>query len=64
MAKILLANILKKRKLSKRQFAKQLNMRYSNVFRFFHKGYDPKLSMLQKWARVLKLKVHDLYKED
>lgn len=54
---------LKKRKLSKHEFAIRLEMEYDNVFRFFRKGYDPKLSMLYRWAKVLRCKISDLYKE-
>lgn len=63
MAKLLLSSILKKKGLSKRQFAKLLNMEYDNVFRFFRAGYDPKLSVLEKWAKVLGVRIRDLFKE-
>jgi len=63
MAKLLLAAILKKKGISKRQFAKRLSMEYDNVFRFFRPGYDPKLSVLEKWAKVLGVRMRDLFKE-
>lgn len=63
MAKLLLAAILKKKNISKRKFAKLLDVDYAQSFRFFRKGYDPKLSMLEKWAKALDLRIRDLYKE-
>ena len=63
MPELLLEKVLEKRKMSKRQFAKRLEIDYSSVFRFFRPGYDPKLSTLEKWAKVLGVKIRDLYKE-
>lgn len=63
MVRLKLAQALKKRKISKRQFAKHLGISYHNVFRYFHEGYDPKLSTLFKWASVLKVKIRDLFEE-
>jgi transcriptional regulator with XRE-family HTH domain len=63
MAKLLIDQALKKRKLSKRQFAKKLGIQYSAVFRYFREGYDPKLSMLESWAKVLDCRIRDLYEE-
>lgn len=58
-----LAETLKKKKLSKRQFAKRLGVDYANVFRLFRPSYDPKLSTLRKWARIIGCRVRDLYEE-
>lgn len=63
MAKFALAKYLKKRKMSKRQFAKLIEMRYEQVFRLFREGYDPKLSLLNRAAKALKCRVRDLIKE-
>lgn len=63
MAHHVLGEILKKKKLSKRQFAKLIGSRYEHVFRFFRPGYDPKLSVLTLWAKALKCRVRDLIKE-
>ena len=63
MAKLVLDAILKKRGISKRQFAKKLNVEYYSVFRYFRDGYDPKLSTLAKWAKALGIKVQDLIKD-
>ena len=60
MAKLLLDEILKKKKISKRQFAKALKIEYSAVFRYFRPGYDPKLSTLEKWANALGVEIRDL----
>ncbi len=61
MAKLLLNQMLKKKKMSKRQFAKKLGIHYSAVFRYFREGYDPKLSTLENWARALDCKIEDLF---
>ena len=50
MAKLLLAEVLKKKAMSKRQFAKRLGKEYPTVFRYFRDGYDPKLSVLEDWV--------------
>lgn len=63
MARLILDKMLKRRKLSKRQFAKRLDIEYNNVFRYFRNGYDPKLSSLEKWAKAIGCKVRDLIEE-
>ena len=63
MVKLTLNEALKKKKISKRQFAKKLGILYSNVFRMFRPGYDPKFSTLIEISKVLDLKVKDLYEE-
>lgn len=61
--KLKLAAMLMLRKMSKRQFAKALGIDYADVFRYFRPGYDPKLSTLAKWAKVLRCKIGDLFQE-
>ena len=61
MAKLILEKVLKKKSMSKRRFAKELDVDYASSFRYYRDGYDPKLSTLTKWARVLKVRVSDLY---
>lgn len=63
MAKLCLEKLLERKNLSKRQFAKLLEMDYPSVFRFFRAGYDPKFSTLEKWAKVLNVRIRDLYEE-
>jgi transcriptional regulator with XRE-family HTH domain len=63
MAKLLLAQTLKRKGMSKRKFAKLLGMKYGNVFRLFHKEYDPKFSTLIAWSKALGVKISDLYSE-
>lgn len=63
MAKIILKQALEKRKVSKRQFAIRIGMRYEHVFRLFREGYDPKWSMVNRWAKALKCRIKDLYRE-
>ncbi|MBK8204923.1 MAG: helix-turn-helix transcriptional regulator [Bdellovibrionales bacterium] len=54
---------MKKKGLSKRQFAKRIGKDYSAVFRYFREGYDPKLSTLEDWAKALNCRVRDLVEE-
>ena len=63
MAKLVLDRVLKRKKISKRKFAKMIRKDYASVFRFFRKGYDPKLSVLSDWARVLGVKIKSLYRD-
>lgn len=63
MARLLLADVMKRREISKRQLAKRLKIDYSSVFRYFRKGYDPKLSTLEKWAKALGVKIRDLIED-
>lgn len=63
MAKLILADVLKKKKLSKRQFALRLGEAYNNVFRYFRTGYDPRWSTMEKWAKALGVRIRDLFKE-
>jgi transcriptional regulator with XRE-family HTH domain len=63
VTKLILGQVLKQRRLSKRQFAKRLDIEYNNVFRYFRNGYDPKLSSLAKWAKAIGCKVRDLIEE-
>lgn len=63
VAHLLLDEVLKKKKVSKRQFAKRLGMDYASVFRYFREGYDPKLSTLERFAKALDCRIRDLYEE-
>jgi len=63
VAELILDQVLKRKKLSKRQFAKRIGKDYPTVFRYFRKGYDPKLSTLTLWARAIGVKVSALYRE-
>jgi transcriptional regulator with XRE-family HTH domain len=63
MPRLILAKALKKRKLSKRQFAKQLDMEYRFVFRYFRVDYNPTFRMLCRWAKAIPCRVRDLIEE-
>lgn len=63
MAQHRLAEVLKKKRISKRRFAAMLDMDYPTIFRYFRKGYDPKLSTLTRWAKALKVSVRSMIKE-
>lgn len=63
MPKLALGKVLKKRKLSKRQFAIRLGVAYHNVFKLFRKGYDPRFSSLVRIAKAVPCRVRDLIDE-
>jgi site-specific DNA-adenine methylase len=63
MAELLLAEVLKKKKVSKRKFAKMIKTHYREIFRYCEPGYDPKLSTLEKWAKALNVRIRDLFVE-
>jgi hypothetical protein len=63
MAKLILGEVLRKKSLSKRKFAKLIGEEYANVFRYFRPTYDPKLSKLAFWAKKLGVRVRDLIRE-
>ena len=63
MAKFLLQKMLDKRKMTRYRFAQGMGQEYQTVRRLFRPGYDPKLSVLARCARVLKCKIRDLVKE-
>jgi DNA-binding Xre family transcriptional regulator len=61
--KLKLEALLQKKKISKYRLAQLLGVPASNVFRYFKPDYDPKLSTLERWAKVLEVKVKDLLDE-
>ncbi len=63
MAELRLAEVLKEKEISKRKFAKMIDKDYREIFRYCRKGYDPKLSTLDKWAKALNVRIKDLFKE-
>lgn len=63
MAKVRLGKALKDLKMSKRLFAKKLGIEYPNVFRLFKPEYDPKLSTITEWAKVLRVRVSELIED-
>lgn len=63
MAKLVLARILKKKRVSKRRLAKDLGMRYSNVFALFKPAYNPTFRMLERIAKALGCRIRDLIDE-
>lgn len=63
MPRIILAAVLKRKKLSKRQFAKRLGAHYHSVFQFFKPSYNPTFKMLCRWAKAAGCKVRDLIRE-
>jgi transcriptional regulator with XRE-family HTH domain len=63
MAKLILARILKKKRLSKREFARRTGIRYDNVSKVFHKDHNPSLETLTRYAKAVGVKVRDILDE-
>jgi transcriptional regulator with XRE-family HTH domain len=63
MPRVILGKILKRKKLSKRQFAKRIGMHDRHVFALFHDDYNPTFKMLCRWAKAIPCKVKDLIEE-
>lgn len=61
--KLILGMILKKKKLSKRQFAKRMGTQYHAVFAFFKPDYNPTFKMMCRWAKAANCRVRDLIVE-
>jgi DNA-binding Xre family transcriptional regulator len=62
MAQVLLAEMLKRKRVSKREFARRLGIDPKNVFRLFSPKADPRISALERYAKALGCKVRDLIK--
>lgn len=63
MARVILDEVLKRKQISKRAFARLLGIEEKNVWRLFGPAVDPKLSTLTRWAKVLGVRVRDLIRE-
>jgi transcriptional regulator with XRE-family HTH domain len=63
MAKFVLAKVLKRKRLSKRQLAKLMGKPYFSVFRLFRTGYNPTLKSMNEIAEALQCRVRDLLEE-
>jgi transcriptional regulator with XRE-family HTH domain len=63
MPELRLELILKKKKLSKRQFARLLKTDTGTLSKYFKGTGNPTLLTLEKWAKLLNVKVRDLIKE-
>ncbi len=61
--KIVLKEILKTKRLSKRQLAIRMGIPYAQVFRFFRKGWNPTIKTLERIAKAAGVKIVDLIKE-
>lgn len=63
VAKVVLAKILKEKKITKYRFAKMLGSEYSNIVRYFKPDFNPRFSTLVKWSEVLDVSVKDLIED-
>jgi transcriptional regulator with XRE-family HTH domain len=63
VARVVLAKILKEKKITKYRFAKMIGSDYSNIVRYFKPDFNPRLSTLEKWSEVLDVSVKDLIED-
>lgn len=63
MAKLILGKVLRKRRISKREFARRIKIDQRNVWKLFKAEIDPKFSTLAKWAKALGVRIRDLFEE-
>jgi transcriptional regulator with XRE-family HTH domain len=63
MAHVQLAEVLRKKKISKRKFAKLLKTDSGTIRRYFKPNFNPTLATLERFAKVLGVKIRDLIKE-
>ena len=63
MAKLLLADALKRKKMSKRQLAIAMGIDYRRVFSFFRPSFNPTLKTLERLAAAIGVKVTELIRD-
>jgi len=63
VARVVLAKILKDKKITKYRFAKLIGSEYSNTIRYFKPDFNPRLSTLEKWAEILDVSIKDLVED-
>lgn len=63
MAKVVLNKVLKKKNMTRYRFAKLLGKEYSGIVRYFKPGYNPRLTTLEEWSKVLDVSVKDLIED-
>ena len=63
MSRIILADVLKKKRISKREFGRRLGIDPKNVFRLFKATADPRFSELRRYAKAIGCKVRELIKD-
>jgi transcriptional regulator with XRE-family HTH domain len=64
MAKLALNRILKARGISRREFARRMEVDRGTAYKYFRADYNPTLSTLNKIARAIKCRVRDLLADD
>lgn len=60
MIRLTVEEYLARKGISKNEFARRLGIPSQAVRPYFRDGYDPKLSTLQKWCKVLDCRVTEL----
>jgi hypothetical protein len=64
MPKLILEELLKKRKISKRKLARDCKMAYAGTFKWYRKGYNPTFKTMCMWAKHIPCRIRDLVQED
>ena len=59
---LILASVLKKKRISKLEFGRRLGIDQRNLSKLFRKGYNPRVSTLYLYAKVIGCKARDLIK--
>lgn len=60
MPRLIIDEVRKRKKLSKRKVAQRMEEEYRHVFRYFKPDYNPTFETLCKLAAAMKCKVRDL----
>lgn len=63
MARLVLKELLRRKRISVRAFSRLINTDISGAFRAVRPDYNPTLKTMTLWAKALKCKVRDLIKE-
>lgn len=63
MARVILEKMLKRKGLSKRQFAKRIGMDPKHVARLCSPSYNPTVRTLSRWAKAIGCGVRDMIEE-
>lgn len=58
-----MAEILRKKKMSKRRLAMALGIDYRRVFSYFRPSFNPTLKTLDRLAKALGVKIADLLRD-
>lgn len=63
MVRLVVRQLLKKKGISVRKFAKMIKSDYPSMFRALKPTANPTLRTMEKWAKALDVKIFDLFQE-